>query len=214
MSFFLIAGASFTTGSIAINIILGLSLKLLWGLINVLQFIVFCTDWNVMMPPNADIATKTFRIIALGKFIPYDWLTEPLSKPFNEPESDESESEISKRGNVISNMGVILLFGSGILVLAVTVLLASRTCCKSGTKCHSLAVKLKQKIFWNSILRFALQSYLKNIMAVVFSLYGSNFSSMNSAISLTLFIILVALPFLFAYTLHKNRDKLTDEEVR
>ena len=95
MSFFLIAGASFTTGSIAINIILGLSLKLLWGLINVLQFIVFCTDWNVMMPPNADIATKTFRIIALGEFIPYDWLTEPLSKPFNEPESNESESEIS-----------------------------------------------------------------------------------------------------------------------
>ena len=123
-----------------------------------------------MMPPNALIATKTFRVIALGEFIPYDWLTEPLSKPFDEPESDERSSEISERGNVISNVGVMLLFGSLILVLAVTVLLASHTCCKSGTKCHSLAVKLKQKIFWNSILRFALQSYLKNIMAVLFAL--------------------------------------------
>ena len=37
---------------------------------------------------------------------------------------------------------------------------------------------------------------------------------MNSAISLALLMILVALPVLFACTLHRNRDKLTDEEMR
>ena len=35
------------TGNIAINIFLGASLKLLWGMINTLQFIVFFTEWNV-----------------------------------------------------------------------------------------------------------------------------------------------------------------------
>ena len=73
---------SFATGNIVLNIILGSSLKLLWGMINTLQFVVFFTDWRVLIPPNALIAIETFRVIALGEFIPYDWLTEPLSKPF------------------------------------------------------------------------------------------------------------------------------------
>ena len=33
------------TGNTIINIILGASLKLLWGMINTFQFIVFFTEW-------------------------------------------------------------------------------------------------------------------------------------------------------------------------
>ena len=73
---------TFATGNIVLNIILGSSLKLLWGMINTLQFVVFFTDWQVLIPPNAQLAIKTFRTIALGEFIPYEWLTEPLSEPF------------------------------------------------------------------------------------------------------------------------------------
>ena len=35
------------TGNVVLNIVLGSSLKLLWGLINTLQFIVFFTEWEV-----------------------------------------------------------------------------------------------------------------------------------------------------------------------
>ena len=73
---------TFATGNVVLNIILGSSLKLLWGMINTLQFVVFFTDWRVLIPPNALIAIETFRVIALGEFIPYEWLTEPLSEPF------------------------------------------------------------------------------------------------------------------------------------
>ena len=73
---------TFATGNIALNIVLGSSLKLLWGMINTLQFVVFFTDWKVLIPPNALIAIETFRTIALGEFIPYEEVTEPLSKPF------------------------------------------------------------------------------------------------------------------------------------
>ena len=58
------------TGNIFVNILLGASLKFLWGMINTLQFIVFFTDWKVRIPTNATIAVKTFRKIALGEFIP------------------------------------------------------------------------------------------------------------------------------------------------
>ena len=72
------AANTVATGNIAINILLGTSLKYLWGMINTLQFVVFFTEWNVMIPPNAKIAIATFRNIALGEFIPYHWLTDPL----------------------------------------------------------------------------------------------------------------------------------------
>ena len=76
------AANSITTGNIVINILLGSSLKFLWGMINTLQFIVFFTEWNVIIPPNADMAIETLRVIALGEFIPYHWLTDPITEQF------------------------------------------------------------------------------------------------------------------------------------
>ena len=50
------AANAFATGNVAINILLGASLKFLWGMINTLQFVVFFTDWNVQIPNNAAVA--------------------------------------------------------------------------------------------------------------------------------------------------------------
>ena len=47
------AANTLATGNLVINIVLGSSLKLLWGMINTLQFVVFFTEWNVIIPPNA-----------------------------------------------------------------------------------------------------------------------------------------------------------------
>ena len=58
-----------STSSVALNIILGLSLKYLWGMINVLQFIIYMNEWKINWPANANLAVKTLRTIALGEFI-------------------------------------------------------------------------------------------------------------------------------------------------
>ena len=73
------AANTIATGNVVLNIILGSSLKLLWGMINTLQFVIFFTEWQVRMPTNATMALETFRVIALGEFIPYEWLTEPMA---------------------------------------------------------------------------------------------------------------------------------------
>ena len=73
-------GNTIATGNVVINIVLGFSLKLLWGMINILQFVVFFTEWKVQIPPTAVIALNTFRTIALGEFIQYDWLTDPITE--------------------------------------------------------------------------------------------------------------------------------------
>ena len=101
------------------------------------------------------------------------------------------------------------MFGGIILILAVTVFLLVKYC-RSNIKCQLMFAKIKTKIFWNSILRFALQSYLKNSLAVMFSIYVISFASgdtgiINGVISLVLLLVLVALPILFGLILHKNR---------
>lgn len=85
------AGNAVATSNLAVNILLGASLKYLWGMINTLQFVVFFTDWNVQMPPNAILAIKTFRTIALGEFIPYDWLTDKILGVFKSEDEEVTE---------------------------------------------------------------------------------------------------------------------------
>ena len=153
------------TGNIVVNILLGSSLKLLWGMINTLQFVVFFTEWNIVIPPNAIMAIETFRTIALGEFIPYEWLTGPLSEPFKAGE----EGDENARSSVIGNMGVMLVILSFIVVLAILITICVK-CCKPGSKLHTLFGKIKAKIFWNSVLRFILQSYLKIAIGTLFSL--------------------------------------------
>ena len=154
------AANTITTGNIVINILLGSSLKFLWGMINTLQFIVFFTEWNVIIPPNADMAIETLRVIALGEFIPYHWLTDPITEHFQKDEDEGAENqdqdgESENSNNILSNMGVMLLILCIIVILAITIILCSKIC-KRGSKIHDAFLKIKGKIFWNSIIRFIL----------------------------------------------------------
>ena len=73
------AGSVVSSGNLIINIILGSSLKYLWSMINTLQFVVFFTEWqNVQIPTNAEMVLFAFRTIALGEFIPYEKIINPV----------------------------------------------------------------------------------------------------------------------------------------
>ena len=114
-------------------------------------------------------------------------------------------------------MGVMLMMGCVILVLAIIVILLFRFC-KPGNKCHTIGRKIKQKIFWNTVLRFVLQSYLKNSLAVLFTISVMNVSTstgiMNAVASIVLLLVLIVLPIYFAILLHRKRQSLTLEEMK
>jgi hypothetical protein len=57
------------TSSLPLNIVMGVSLKYLWGMVNTLQFVIFMDQWKLNWPPNASMAIKSIRSIALGEFI-------------------------------------------------------------------------------------------------------------------------------------------------
>ena len=58
-----------SSSSLGLNILLGLSLKYLWGMINVLQFIIYMNQWKINWPANSHLAVKTLRTVALGEFM-------------------------------------------------------------------------------------------------------------------------------------------------
>ena len=102
----------------------------------------------------------------------------------------------------------MLLFGGIILILAIAVIILVKLC-RTNQKCQALFLKLKTKIFWNSILRFILQSYLKNSLAVMFAIYVISFRGetgiINGVLTLVLLLIFIILPIYFAILLHRRR---------
>ena len=68
------AGALVLILNIVLRLILGKSLKSIWDVVNVLQFIVFFELIKVNIAPHAKLFLKQLKSIALGEFIPYDWL--------------------------------------------------------------------------------------------------------------------------------------------
>lgn len=57
------------TSSLPLNLLLGFSMKYLWGMINALHFVIYMDLWKVNWPANARLAIKTVRTIALLEFI-------------------------------------------------------------------------------------------------------------------------------------------------
>ena len=114
-------------------------------------------------------------------------------------------------------MGVMLVLLGVLVVMAIIITLLVKTC-KTGSKIYGLFTKIKGKIFWNAILRFILQSYLKIALATTFSLYlasfGTDMEIVNFVLSIAILLILLGMPILFAVVLHKNRNMLSTEELK
>ena len=178
---------------------------------------MFFTEWEVIIPPNAIMAIETFRTIALGEFIPYDWFTEPLSKPFKRPEEEGEDGEENDRSNVLANMGVMLVILAIIVVLATLVILLVK-CFDLGPKIQNLFLKIKAKIFWNSILRFILQSNLKTAIGTFFALYlikaSTDMDAVNAGVTLLIVAFLFFIPIFSLIVLNRNRDHLETEQTK
>ena len=95
------------------------------------------------MPSNSIVAIKLFRSIALGEFVDTKFLTDP----------------IEEKVNVLSNMGIMILFAL-VLLVAITLVLTVIKFVPPG-KIRTIFEWLKHKLMWNTVIRYVLQSYLK-----------------------------------------------------
>ena len=113
--------------------------------------------------------------------------------------------------NVLENMGVMVLILLIMLVVVAVVVFLIKTC-KKGSCCHRNADKLKKKLFWNSFLRYVLQSYLKTSLATLGAValisFKSNGVSANDIVTILLVIVLGSMPIIFSCVVERNKVAL------
>ena len=63
---------AFSWSTFAFNLVLSYGLKYLWNLINLLQFSVFMTKWQLSYPNNCHAVLKYIKNLALMEFLPKD----------------------------------------------------------------------------------------------------------------------------------------------
>ena len=153
------------------------------------------------------IVLEALRTIALGEFIPFNWLTDPIEEKLN----------MTKDSKIFTNMGSVFLVLLLMIILLLVIALLLRACRRSP-KVHNLALKLKRKLFWNSMLRSILTGYLKLSFSSLAAVAVLNFSDanqvVNSIISLVILISMCQYPFSFGYLLHRKRKELPLEETK
>ena len=69
--------------NLAVDVALGSSLKFMWSMVNTLQIIVYFNTVKLNISVQAMIFLDKLRIIALGEFIPYNWLTDYFIEQWN-----------------------------------------------------------------------------------------------------------------------------------
>ena len=136
------------TLNLILDIILGSSLKFMWSMVNTLQIIVYFNTVKLNISVQAMIFLDKLRIIALGEFIPYDWLTDYFIEQWN------------VRLESIDKLGSMAFFIGGLSCATLLLLLIGKVIKKLGYS-QKLIEKIKKKLFWNTFIRSSLQAYIK-----------------------------------------------------
>jgi hypothetical protein len=131
-------------GNIALSIILGISLKKVWSAINVLQFLIYLNQWNLSLPANTDKFVGYIKFIARGEFIPKDKILNKVLPLFRIPQSND-------KSIMFTRFLIIILVG--VTVVAIVVGLLVYLCRNKNTRLSRELNNVKDKIFWNIIIR-------------------------------------------------------------
>ena len=115
----------------------------MWNLVNTLQIIVYFNKVDVNLSVEAQVFLEKLRIIALGEFIPYDWLKNYIRKQWN----INFES--------LDRMGSIAIVILSLAVFSILLILIGKLVDKLGYSKRIIDIA-KKKLFWNTFLRTSL----------------------------------------------------------
>ena len=114
-------------------------------------------------------------------------------------------------------MGIMLLV-LVFIVLFVILLFLSKFCIYRDYRIFRIYMKIRQKIFWNTFIRYILQSELKLLISAcsVLVLEGEKVmpNKKNMIFPSVLFLFLILCPLLFLYVMIKNRNDLGKPSVK
>ena len=103
-------------------------------------------------------------------------------------------------------MGIVTIAGIAIFLVISIALILGILCKGRSETCMKVVTMVKQKLLWNSLIRYSLQSYLKlafaNFGALTSLAWGSSNDQAQSVFVLIMSSILCSLPFIYTKVLH------------
>ena len=66
--------------SFAVNLVLAYGLKYMWSMANVLQFLIFISNWKINLDPFADTLLEQLKKLAFFEFVDTKPIKEEISK--------------------------------------------------------------------------------------------------------------------------------------
>ena len=104
---------------------------------------------------------EVLKKVALFQFIPSKWFTDYLKSLVVREDQIVLDGE-----DFLDSTGSLLVIGLALGLVAGIALIATLLC-KQSPQCHKILTFVKQKLFWNSFIRYSLQSYIKIAFAHV-----------------------------------------------
>ena len=113
-------------------------------------------------------------------------------------------------------MGIVIITAIVILLTILIALTLGLLCRGRNATCMKVVTLLKQKLFWNSVIRYSLQSYLKlafpNFAALSNLTWDKHSDQARSISALLMSSILFSLPFIYTKVLY-NTPALKEAHV-
>lgn len=110
------------------------------------------------------------------------------------------------------------MFLAIVLSVALALAMTMRCCIYSNYKCFAIYQGIKQKVFYNAFIRFAIQSSLKLQIGACLTLVVLDWSETDQLgqgmFAIVLILSFVAIPILFSYIMWKNRENLNMLSMR
>ena len=94
---------------ILLKLVLMVSLKNLWGLLNILQIIMFFYLIKVNLAPHARWFLEEIKVIAFGEFIPYEWLNSKAQEKFPDHFNRTDETTFIEKAGSVLPIGIALI---------------------------------------------------------------------------------------------------------
>ncbi|TNV86798.1 hypothetical protein FGO68_gene11651 [Halteria grandinella] len=190
------------------------SMHMMWGLMNTLQLISCIFKFNLLVPPNVYMFFKSIEefLSMKAQFVSniVEWVNEKIFKL-------NSELSDGAKGNPIQNMGTYLVAAFAI-VLAMIVFGLIACFGSRFSIVKKLLDSLRNKLFYNSLLRLGIQSYLKNAILAISGWqllsYNTNEEFKKSVIIIIMSIVVFLYPIAICFFLIMNEKSLNTPSMR
>lgn len=161
------------------------------------------------------------RKIALGEFFDDLGLEQHVLGPIgididslSITDEKVGEDRLGGGANVFSNFGATMILTTALFIFILIIVLLVIHSCKNSKKCKERIQKLKQRVFWNPMIRYFILNLLKLYMAAFVVLKAPSEKetiALLTAIAI-LFVVTLSL-YLFYRVLKRQNEKLKNAEI-